>query len=150
MLHTLTDIDDIELLLVVEDVVLAQICVDQSACLVHHTHVSEQFHVVRAPSRLRLGDIEFDILEAGCWTTLGGSHKSHDKNVQTQMDRLGGGNARGIDSAQVPHFLLRPQFDHRPVVALAVSLSEPEFTSHILFSVLENQNACLVDLDRAV
>ena len=150
MLHTLTDIDNVELVLVVKDVVFTQICMNQSTCLVHHTHVSKQFHVVRAPFCLRLGDIEFNILETRCWTTLGSSHESHDKNVQTQMDRLGRGNARRIDSAQVPHFLLCPQFHHRPVVALAVSLSEPELTGHILFSVLENQNACLVNLDRTV
>ena len=44
------------------------------------------------------------------------------------------------DSFEISDFLFCPKFDHFTRVTLAVAVSEPEFSTNILFSVLKDQN----------
>ena len=68
--------------------------------------------------------------------------------MRAEEDRSRGGNARVVDPHQVSHLLLCPGLNHLTGILLAVSLSEPELSTHISVSVFEDQNARLENFYR--
>jgi len=75
------------------------------------------------------------------------ANELHDENVLAQQDRLRASNASGVQPRVVAHLLLGPELDHLAWVALAVALSESKLARHVAITILEDQDAGLVDLD---
>ena len=153
VLDALADIDHDQLALVVEQVVLAQIGVHKATSLVQDAHVAEQLNVDVAPlgGHLLLGlGFEFKVAQARGWPALVVSEEAHDEDVGFEVDGFRAGDSGGVDAAQVTEFLLGPDLNHGAVRGLVVALLEAELAGDVLFSVLEDHDAGLVDFDGAV
>src|SRR5436305_11340880 len=123
---------------------------DELAALVQYAHICHQFNVYRPPAVLRILLRELDVLEPRRRYAFRVADETHTKHMQPQVYWLGTRYARCVDALEITPLFLRPYLNHRSIAAFVVTLSKPELARNVLFAVFENQDTCLVDLDRTV
>mmetsp|Transcript_10753 Transcript_10753/g.44098 ORF Transcript_10753/g.44098 Transcript_10753/m.44098 type:complete len:750 (+) Transcript_10753:570-2819(+) len=147
VLHRLGDVDEVQVALEVEDVVLAEVAVDELAGLVHDAHELDALQVERR--ELPCGEPP----AVHCILELGRRHAvladvGHDQHVLPQVQRLRAENAGLVEAGEVAHLLLGPELDHLAGIVLAEAAPEAEVAGDEALTVLVDEDRRLVHLHR--
>ena len=135
MLYRLRDINNIYLILIVEHVILTQICMDKFALLIQNSHNLDNLEINFTPS---LNPSHIRVSQS--WSI----NHILSQEIHNQYIRFNQQSNRAIDnplhSLQISQLFLRPHTNHLSRIARAITSSESEFTFNVTISVFENQN----------
>mmetsp|Transcript_100536 Transcript_100536/g.173635 ORF Transcript_100536/g.173635 Transcript_100536/m.173635 type:complete len:249 (-) Transcript_100536:381-1127(-) len=145
MLHTLRDVDDVQVSLQPQDIVLREIPVHQSALLIDDAGLFDELHVA-APV---LVDVQLDIMQPGGRPTLMPDEVHHQDVLLQDLD-LWAQYTCMLQTFEVAALLLSPCPHHLAGVGLAVALAEAEFAANVLIAVFEVEDRRLVHFDGQV
>lgn len=139
MFDRLRNINHIYLILIVEHVVLTQICMDELAFLIQNSHDLDNFKINFTPS---LNPSHIRISQS--WSI---NHvltqEIHHKNIRFNQQSY-----RTIDnslhSLQISQLFLRPHTNHLSRIARTITSPKSELTLYVTISIFKDQYWCFV------
>ena len=133
VLDALRHVDNEEFTLEIEDIVLAEICVDEAAGVEELAH--EQHELAIGVAHLRR--VQLGILEPRRGLSAL-ANEAHDQHVVLERHGEGTRYPRRVHPLQVAHLLLRPDLHHLSRVTLAVPVAKTVLPRHVLVAIFEH------------